>query len=326
MKKVILALAITLSLSNIYCQNLLTNGDFESGQQPWNSFASEGAKANFSIENNGSNALKIDVQTLGTNAWDIQSLQSFASELGKQYTLTLRAKAKKSGSKIRVQVQKTTYTSTDIELTTDWKDYSWNFEAKEDNLELAFHYFQKDLFYLDDISITKASKKGSKGGAPAAGNLVPNGNLEKGDEGWVNLADNGAKAIYSINEDSPYEGKKSLRTVVMSFGPNTWDIQSINNFASVKGQRYKLTFVAKASNPGKKIKAQIQHNDKKIYIPKDYVLTDKWQEYSWVFSAQASDMQIAFQYLDSGLYEMDALSIVAMSKKKKKKKKKKKRN
>ena len=61
----------------------------------------------------------------------------------------------------------------------------------------------------------------------------------------------------------------------------------------------------------------------KGYETKDYALTEKWQEYSWVFRAQADNMQIAFQYLDTGLYEIDSLSIIAMPKKKKKKKKKK---
>jgi hypothetical protein len=57
-------------------------------------------------------------------------------------------------------------------------------------------------------------------------------------------------------------------------------------------------------------------------VPRDFVLSDTWQEYSWTFRTATEDMQMAFQYLNLGLYEIDALSIVEMVKKKKKKKKK----
>jgi len=306
MKKILFTVAIVLSFSNSYGQNLLKNGSFEEGQQSWKNYASDGSNANFSLESNDSNSLKIDILQLGSNAWDIQSLQSFASEQGKKYILKLKAKAENNGSKIRAQVQKTTYTSIDLELTTDWKEYTWNFESKEDNLELALH------------EIIEASKKVSK--TSSSENLIPNGDFEKGTEGWINLIDNGANAIYTINEDNPYEGKKSLRALVLLLGSNAWDVQSISNFASVKGIKYKLTFMAKADSFGKKLKAQVQDNDAKIYIPRDYELTEKWQEYSWVFRARTDNMQIAFQYLETGLYEIDSLSVKAIPKKKKKKK------
>jgi len=323
MKKIIFALAIVFCLSNSYSQNLIQNGSFEDGKNSWKNYASDGSKANFSLDTNDSNSLKVEIQELGSNPWDIQSLQSFASVKSKKYILKLKAKAKTNGSKIRVQVQKTTYTSVDFELTSDWKEYTWDFESKEDNLEFALHYFEKDIFYIDNIEITEVFKEVSEATNNIT-NLISNGDLENGAEGWINLNENGSNAVYTINEDTPYEGEKSMRALVLRFGANPWDIQSINNFASVKGEKYKLTFMAKADNYGKKLKAQVQNNDEKIYVPKDYILTEKWQEYSWVFRARTDDMQIAFQYLDLGLYEIDLLSIIAMPKKKKKKKKNKK--
>ena len=317
MKKTLFLLAMLFCLSNSYCQNLIQNANFEEGQQSWGNYASEGAKAIFSLEKSTSNYLHIEVQQLGSKPCDIQSLQSFPSKQGKSYTLKIKAKAKNDGSKIRVQVQKTTYTSVDLELTSAWKEYTWNFESKEDNLELALQYFEKDIFYIDYIEIVEATKTKSN-----VKNLIPNGDLENGTDGWINITDNGANAVFTINEDSPFEGKKSLRALVLLLGDNTWDIQSINNFPSVKGTRYKLTFMAKADSKGKKLKAQVQHNDKNIYVPRDFVLSDTWQEYSWTFRTATEDMQMAFQYLNLGLYEIDALSIVEMVKKKKKKKKK----
>ncbi|WP_299129107.1 carbohydrate binding domain-containing protein [uncultured Winogradskyella sp.] len=319
MKKVIFTLTMLVSVANCFCQNLIQNPSFEDGQQSWGNYATDGAKAIFSVENNTSSNLKIEVQQLGTNPWDIQSLQSFASQQGKAYTFKIKAKAKNEGSKIRVQVQNTTYTSIDLELTSALKEYTWDFVAKEDNLELALQYFEIDTFYIDYIEIIESVRATGK-----VKNLISNGNLEKGTEGWINLADNGANVVYTINEDSPFEGEKSLRALVLLLGDNTWDIQSINNFPSVRGTRYELTFMAKADSNGKKIKAQVQHNDKKIYVPKDFVLTDEWKAYSWSFRAATENMQIALQYLNLGLYEIDELSIVEVVKKKKKKKKKKK--
>lgn len=315
MKKITFTLVILFTLSHIYGQNLIQNSGFEEGQQSWNNYASEGSEANFLIEEDPSKHLKVEIVQLGANAWDIQSLQKFSSEQGKKYTLKFKAKAKTEGSMVRLQVQKTTYTGNDFQLTTNWNTYSWTFEAKENDLELAIHYFEKGIFFIDDVEVTEVIEKVNK-------NLVLNGDLEKGVDGWINLIDNGANAIYTINEDSPFEGKKSLRTLVLKFGDNPWDIQSINDFASERGMKYRLTFMAKAKEKGKKLKAQVQHNEKRIYVPKDFVLTNEWQEYSWVFRATTDNMQMAFQYLDLGLYELDALSIVALPKKKKKKKKK----
>jgi len=323
MKKIIFTLAIVFSLSNSYCQNLIQNGGFEDELKSWKNFASDGAKANFSIDNNNSNNLKIEIQKLGSNPWDIQSLQSFASVKAKKYILKLKAKAQTNGSKIRVQVQKNTYTSFDFELTSDWKTYTWDFESKEDNLEFAIHYFEKDTFYIDNIEIVEASKEVAE--ANSITDLISNGDFENGVEGWVNLTENGSNAVFTVNEDSAYEGEKSMRAMVLRFGENPWDIQSVKNFASVAGVRYKLTFMAKADKYGKKLKAQVQNNDEKIYIPKDYILAEKWQEYSWIFRARTDDMQIALIYQDLGLYEIDMLSIKAIPKKKKKKKGKKKK-
>ncbi len=323
MKKLLPFILIFITTAT-YCQNLIENGGFESGVQSWKNLSSETSNAVFSLDTDtpmeGRNSLKIEINQLGANPWDVQTIQGFPSKQQKKYTLRLQAKAKTAGSKFRVQVQNKTYTSIDFEATTEWKEYTWNFEAKEDDLELALHFFEKNTFFIDHITLSQESNKNK---SSATTNMIPNGDLENGDEGWINIIDNGAKAIYSINEDSPYAGKKSLRVLVLSLGANTWDIQSINNFASAKGQKYRLTFMAKASKPSKKIKAQIQHNDKKIYIPKDYILTTEWKKYEWVFSAQANDMEIAFQYLSTGLYEIDSLSITPVTKKKKKKKKKK---
>lgn len=311
MKKELFIVTLFLIISSSFGQNLIKNGDFKTNLESWRNYASEDSNATFTLDNSNSNNLKVEVQQLGANSWDIQSLQNFTSQQGKKYVLKFRAKANTNNSKIRVQVQKTTYTSTDISLTTEWKNYTWNFKAKEDDLELAFQYFEKGIFNIDDVEITEFIDKDG-------GNLVYNGSLEKGMEGWINIIDNGANAVYTINKDTPFEGKNSLRVLVLRLGENTWDISSINNFPSKRGTKYKLTFMAKGNTSGKKLKAQVQHNDRRIYIPKDFVLTDKWEKYTWVFRARIDDMQIAFQYLSSGLYEIDNLSILPMTKKKKK--------
>ena len=116
--------------------------------------------------------------------------------------------------------------------------------------------------------------------------------------------------------------EKALRIKVTELGANPWDIQSVVNFAAIKNGKYKLSFYARGNGNGKKIRAQIQKHEEKIYLPKDYDLTPEWTKYEWEFGAQTNDMQFSLQYLEKGSYEIDELKIEPVGKTKKKQKSK----
>lgn len=335
MNRIITLIAVLLTAFT-YGQNLVSNGSFESDFESWTNLQGDnGSKATYSVEasdsKDGSKALKLEMQTVGENPWDVQTLTDLRTEKGRNYAVKFWAKAETAGGKIRIQVQKTTYTSNDYELSTDWKEYQWSFDAKEDDLQLALHFFMEGVFYIDGISIeSSGGGAGNSATAAASGpkkglNLMSNGNFENGYDGWTNLADNGANAVYTINDQDAKEGGKGMRTLILALGANPWDAQSLYTFPSIKNQKYKLTFYAKSNGKNKKLRVQFQKN---TYTPKDFIINDDWKKYEWVIGAKEHDLMFAFHWITPGLFEVDDIQIVQISglnKKNKSGKKKKKR-
>lgn len=318
MNKILVPL-LSLFVGFATAQNIVTNSGFESGMSNWNKNidVNSGANATFSNvdnANSGFSALNVTVDNLGKNPWDIMLMQDLQTMKGNNYELSLFAKADTSGKKVRLQFQNTTYTSKDIELTTDWAKYTFAITAKEDDLQFVIQFFEQGQFQVDDITVMPIE-------APAQ-DLIANGSFEEEGAGWLNLKDNGANAIFSYSDEAPKEGKKALLTLVLVKGKNLWDIQSIADFPAERYKKYRMTFYAKSNSAGAKLRAQIQ---KTTYTSQDFTLTTDWKEYEFTFNAKENDMQAAFHYLDTGLYYIDGVKMEKLSKGGKTKKKKKKK-
>lgn len=316
MKKLLVPI---ISLFTLVCtaQNIVNNSGFESEMNGWNKNidTNSGAKATFtnaSDGHSGFSSLAVSVNQLGKNPWDIMLMQNLSTEEGNNYELSLFAKADTAGKKVRLQFQKTTYTSKDIELTADWAKYTFPITAKEDDLQIVIQFFQKGDFQVDDIEIMQKEA--------TVGELIKNGSFEDEGAEWINIKENGANAIFSFSEENPKHGKKAMLCLVLVTGKNAWDIQSIAAFPTERYKKYRLSFFAKSNTAGARLKAQIQ---KTTYTPKDFTLTTDWQKYEFTFNAKEKDMQAAFHYLDTGLYYIDDVKMEKLSKSKKKKKKKK---
>lgn len=298
-------------------QNLVTNSGFDSGLANWNkNINGTKVKANFSILPNGhegGNSFQANVQALGANPWDIMLMQDLSTVKGESYELSFYGKADVEGVKIRPQFQNTTYTATDITLTTEWKKYTFQITAKEDNLELVFQLFEVGNIYLDAIQVVKKAKPERA--------LLLNGGFENDTQGWTSYASDGANAKFTVIDSGAKEGNKTLTALVLVTGKNSWSVASSTPFPSLKYKKYKLTFYAKSSTPGSKLTAQIQ---KTTYSPKQFTLSTEWQQYEYIFPAKENDMEVAFHYLDSGLYYLDGVHMELLTKPKVKKKKKKK--
>ena len=138
--------------------NLIPNGGFENNFTSWTNLAGGSSSAVFSVETadkvQGSKSMKVIVTTAGTNAYDVQSINSpWASVSGSQYTLSFYAKADVAGRTLRVVQQTNTYASRDFTLTTAWARYEWAFTAQEANLQLRFNFPVAGTFYIDTVSI-----------------------------------------------------------------------------------------------------------------------------------------------------------------------------
>ncbi len=140
-------------------QNLVNNGDFESGYNTgWNHQAGGAASASFSAETTdpyeGSIALRVQVDALGGNSWDVQTLgPSLSLTVGEEYTLTLWGRAETAGTSVRMVLQNSQWRSRDFSLGSAWQEYTWNFTAAESSPQLKMHYFETGGILLDDIRI-----------------------------------------------------------------------------------------------------------------------------------------------------------------------------
>jgi hypothetical protein len=157
-------LFFTLSFPSV-SQNLITNGDFETGVSGWSNMAGGTGVATFTCPitgaanvHTGINALRSNVTTAGANAWDVQTVQSgFTATIGIAHTLTFWAKATIAGRQMRIVVQNSSYAAQDYTLTTAWAQYSFIFTPSETSLQLKIHYTQSGDFYFDDFSIPDVS-------------------------------------------------------------------------------------------------------------------------------------------------------------------------
>jgi hypothetical protein len=160
----------TLAAGSAMGQNLLDNGDFENDFSGWtNLVGGTDAVASFSLETSdvhaGTGAMRADVTTAGTNAWDVQSMHTtWPSVEGNEFTLTFWGKAVGSASSVRMVMQNSTYASRDFSLSTDWQQYEWVFNAQETDLQLKIHFFESGSILLDDFEITGDTGSGTGDG------------------------------------------------------------------------------------------------------------------------------------------------------------------
>lgn len=310
------------TISSIFSQenNLIKNGGFENDYGNWQTATLSDSRAFFKNESEnlfkGTKSLKIQVEKLGKETWDINMVQPFKSKKGATYEIKFHAKTNRSGKTVKAQLQNTTYNGKEFFLSTDWKEYKWVTKAEESDLSLAFHFISKGNYYFDNVSVkrlrkgTSSSKKATTqyNSASNTSNLMTNGGFENGFEGWVNLSEGKGKALYKLNRKKAYEGRVSMKVNVLKQGVNPWDVQSMKAISLKKNKKYRIRFNAKSTGE-KKIKIQIQDEDKKIYLANEFETGFEWQEYAWVFTAESSNMKLAIHHISRGTVEYDNIII-----------------
>jgi len=138
--------------------NMIFNGDFEQQTKQWSALNLENSaiaiKAQTEDVASGTYSLKADVTTLGINNWDVQLIHAgWASKADNTYSLTFKAKAAVSGTKVTLVMQNESYAGKDFTLTDNYQEYTWQFTAAEDNLQLKIFFNELGTFYFDDFYI-----------------------------------------------------------------------------------------------------------------------------------------------------------------------------
>nr|WKN34062.1 endo-1,4-beta-xylanase [Tunicatimonas sp. TK19036] len=305
---------LSFSLGNVYhltAQNLITNGGFENDLASWWTDAANGSEAAFAVitddATEGNKALNIEVVTPGANPWDVQAVNdAWASETGEIYTLNFQAKATAAGGSFKVIMQSSSsYAEQIFTLTEAWETYEWTFSAQDDGLELKLHFPNAGNFYVDGFSIP------DEGEQPTTEELVLNGGFEEGNGNSFNnwwLGAGSGSATFAESTDDVVAGERAFMVTIDALGANPWDIQAVNDaWPSVSGEEYTLSFQAKSATSGGSFKAVMQIGAS--YAEQVFTVTDTWEEYEWTFTAQADGLELKFQFLSTGTFYLDEVSI-----------------
>ena len=290
-------------------KNMVPNGSFENGTgnsfTNWWTSAGNGTAtftaATGTDAQDGARALKIDVTGLGTNPWEIQAVNdAWASVAGKEYTLTFWAKAATSGSRFKAVMQiGNSFAQQEFTLTDTWQKYSWTFTAGANDLQLKFQFLSTGTFYVDNVLIPLSVQLKE---------LLTNGSFENDFANWNNQIGGTASATFAIETADKVDGSKAMKVNVATPGANPWDVQSINTaWPSVVGKEYTLTFFAKASEAGKRIRVVQQTS---TYAQREFNLTTTWQKYEWTFTAQEAGLQLRLNFPVAGTFHIDNMSIL----------------
>lgn len=329
MKKIIL-IFLTITTTVVFSQgdNLLKNGGFENNFNNWELNTLDKSKAFFKNDRktkfSGEKSLRVEVVNLGANTWDIHMVQPFTSRKDSKYQIQFYAKANRSGKILKAQLQNTTYTGREFQLTDEWKLYTWESEAKEDDLALAFHFLGKGAYYIDNVVVEKlrknnnkkpsSNKSASKSSSSKSTSMIDNGGFEDGFADWTNVVEGKGKADFKLNRRSPYQGESSMKVTLLKPGENPWDVQSLKEINVKKNKTYRLTFYARSVG-NKKVKVQVQDDSKKIYKSNTFNAGFEWEKFSWDFTAVSSEMQLAIHHIGLGTVEYDSIEIEQIKKK-----------
>lgn len=124
--------------------------------------------------------------------------------------------------------------------------------------------------------------------------LLPNGNLKKGMEGWKASVLRTAVGEVKLNSDGPGDGVPALQVSVTSAGETLWDVNlQLTGFAVEQGKSYTFTFSAR-SEPGVDLDFMVLIDggpEKALAQQKRIAIREDWEEYAFHFVAEASAPQ-----------------------------------
>ena len=227
---------MTISLGQ--SQNLITNGDFESGDTAWS-----GAADNL-VTDNGNTYFSRTVANAG-NPWDanLSRPMSITTPVGTGYTLTFQAWSTTgrtliagiglNGGDYSNVIQTVTLTSTPKRFTLN---FNTNFSSESSRIIFDMGAAVGDV-NIDNVVLSLTPT-----------NLITNGNFEGGDTGWTGATGN----LVTTGDDATY-----FTTTVANAG-NAWEVNLSRpvSITAAVGTSYQLSFQA-WSNTGRTILAGI---------------------------------------------------------------------
>ncbi len=326
----------SLISTHSFAQNLVPNGDMESGVDDWTAKFRKGAEgtiATTSDATNGSQAMLIDVTSGSTDAspdlshGQAESVIYSPEEWTDRATYKLSANLKSNttenelkwkilpldadGNKQHIAGLKNDDESF-LHLTTEYKNYRWLVNNVKSGYDQGF-YFQLQVglnvaqYFVDDLTLEKVIG-------------IENGGFED-DEDLFAMSTNvttetGAAADFSIDTDNANTGSKALKVDVTASNDTVGAVNLVTDtrFYPEMGKKYEFTFYAKGTGANDSISLDINYYDgENNFLTMDskmVKLTDEYQKYSTVFEAETADQnsvrfRIGFGKQVSTIYVVD---------------------
>ena len=313
---------------------LIKNGDFASGKEPWTDYVDNAASAKTVFADNKA---RYEISNVGTADWNIQLKQEgLAMEKGSKYKVNFKI-ASSLDRQVKLAImgkdsEKDTWCGgTDIDLTKNkLKSFSWiaTLGAEYTEGTVAFQLslgkpegaeiLEAHAIEISDISITKVADDATADEVadedieitPPAGsgeepkpddpqptpseNLIQNGDFASGKEPWTDYVDNAASAKTVFADNK-------ARYEISNVGTADWNIQlKQEGLAMEKGSKYKVNFKI-ASSLDRQVKLAIMGKDSEKDTwcgGTDIDLTkNKLKSFSWIatLGAEYTEGTVAFQ-------------------------------
>ncbi len=282
-----------------FTQNLMQNSGFELGSgdnfDNWNKYnGPETLKESKTEFYEGTRSLQVANPTSfgAAESYKVQMVtDDIATVVGSKYTVKFWVKAAKAidesiSFSANTFPNPLTIYSGYYNVTTSWKEISWEFTAADPITRIAL-YLGKDAntLYLDNGSVTGVAGVV----APTGSCLNLNGSFELGTgndfTNWTKF-NNAAGFSQTTVPAEVRTGTRALKAI--SKGGNPWDTQlASDEIATVKGGIYTYTFYIKGEKAGTKIKASTNNEDNDFandHYSADFEVSTEWKKFTTTFT------------------------------------------
>lgn len=321
-----------------YAQERITNGDFESGTDPWTVETANGSAGTYDIDMttpiSGSASGHFTVDAVSGTGFELQFLQDFGAVVeGKRLHFTYTARASADVS-INTWIQQnhdpfSNLYSQGISLTTDAQTFADSVDIFADDTNLKLTWVLGDLpvgteLWFDDVSIIETDIP--QEACPITPLEVPgvekivNGFFEDGADPWELELQGGGDATYDLETANPIYCTSSAHVAITNSTGTDFHIQFKQQLDNVKaGSRYFIRFEARASEEVV-VKASIQefHDPYSFLSDKDFTITTDAQVFydtSGVLAADDDNVKFTFFLGNIGNAEVwfDNITIIEYS-------------
>lgn len=276
--------------------NILTNGDFETGDKsPWGSW---GNSSTTSVESgigyNGTYGAKL-VNPTDASEYSAQFAYTLTDPLvvGKTYVIKFKAKASTSAGVLQFSAQNSTSYAGEgyhsFTVGTDWADYQAEYTCTKDGMDRVLINFGKvaATYIVDNIefglkvedpmdNVLAGDNSDFEGGTK--GNWGSWGNSSTGS---VSASGQGYNSTYCMILDNPTDADQ-------------WSAQCAYTFdnALTNGQTYVIQFYAKSNVAGAPLQFQVQNS--KTYGSQEgynnFTLGTDWAKFSYEYTCGKDDV------------------------------------